>query len=88
METMLAVLFGILTSGRNVENPSLRHYFFSFVGGVIFVLVAIFLIEGTDSGFSKAFSSLVHDFFPGGLVASLIGGIAGTSIFWFPRSGD
>jgi hypothetical protein len=88
METMLSVLFGILTTGRNVENPSLRHYFFSFVGGAIFVLIAIFLIEGADSGFSKAFSALVHNFFPGGLVALLIGGIAGTSILWLPKNGD
>jgi hypothetical protein len=88
MESMLAVLFGLLTSGRKVENPSLRQYFFSFIGGAIFVLFAIVLIEGAESGFSKALSALVHNFFPGGVVASLIGGIVGTSIFWFPKSGD
>jgi hypothetical protein len=88
MESMLSVLFGIITSSRNVENPSLRHYFFSFVGGAVFVPVAISLIEGTESGFSKTFPARVHDFLLGGLVASLIGGVIGTSIFWFPRIGD
>jgi hypothetical protein len=88
MESLLSVIFGILTSSRNVENPSPRHYFFGFIGGAIFVLVAIFLIEVTETGFSKAILGLVHNFFPGGLAASLIGGVAGTSIFWFPRSGD
>jgi VIT1/CCC1 family predicted Fe2+/Mn2+ transporter len=58
--------------------------FFSFIGGAIFVLVAIFLIDGDESGFSKAILGLVHNFFPGGLVVSLIGGVAGTAIFWFP----
>ncbi len=79
-----AGIFGALTSVRKFEHPTPLIYLVAFLGGAVFAELALFLSVGSSVGFGRAFSLMVEKFFtPLGWGPPLLGGIMGTSPFWF-----
>ena len=79
-----AGIFGALTSVRKFEHPTPLMYFVAFLGGAMVAELALFFSVGSSVGFGKAFSLMVEKFFtPLGWGPPLLGGIMGTSPFWF-----
>lgn len=60
-------------------------YFLGFAGGALVAELALFGAVGSSLGFGKAFTLMAAKFFsPEGWGPLLLGGVVGTSIFWFP----
>ena len=82
-----AGVFGALTTVKRFEHPTPLMYFLAFIGGAVVADLALFISVGSSVGFGKAFSLMVDKFFsPLGWGPPLLGGVMGTSPFWFTRS--
>jgi len=81
----LTTISGALGLAGSVRYPTFLACVFSFVLGAVTVDLIVFFMIGSSVGFGKALSLMVVKFVsPMGLGVPFLGGVMGTSIFWFP----
>jgi hypothetical protein len=85
MFEFFATVFESLGLTGGVRHPTPTIYVLSFVLGAISADLVVFFMIGSSVGFGKALSLMVVKLAsPMGLGVPLLGGVMGTSIFWFP----
>ena len=77
---------GAILSSFRMKSPSPAMYFVFFFGSAIVAEITLFVMLGTSVGYRRSFSILMENLAsPMGIGIPVLGGILGTSIFWFPR---
>jgi hypothetical protein len=85
MFDFLTTIFGALGLAGGVRHPTPIAYGLSFVLGAVTADLIVFFMIGSSVGFGKALSLMIVRFVsPMGLGVPFLGGVMGTSIFWFP----
>jgi hypothetical protein len=85
MFDFLTTIFGALGLAGGVRHPTPIGYALSFVLGAATADLIVFFMIGSSVGFGKVLSLMIVKFVsPMGLGVSFLGGVMGTSIFWFP----
>jgi hypothetical protein len=85
MFDFFATIFEALGLMGSVRHPTPIAYVLSFVLGAVAADLIVFFTIGSSVGFGKALSLMVVKFVsPMGLGVPFLGGVMGTSIFWFP----
>jgi hypothetical protein len=85
MFDFFATIFEALGLTGGVRHPTPIAYVLSFVLGAMAADLVAFFMIGSSVGFGKALSLMIAKLAsPMGLGVPFLGGVMGTSVFWFP----